>query len=267
MFTRPVESSITAPTISPNAGAILPSQTISISFSGDAIGAEYSFDGETWVTYTEPFTLSDDATVYAKATDGEGNYSSVVSNVYTLLPYDARVEYLQSSGTQYIDLDYTSTANSIISVDVLVNTVTTQGRFIGNSSGYFEAYINGSKKYSFASGGNTAVSSITVNTTTRRVVSINNVTKKGYIDNTAVTITQNGTSYYNSSFVFARPSSSSTYISGNLYSVVIMEGETTIRNMIPVRKDGVGYMYDTISGELFGNSGTGSFTYGNDVTT
>ena len=37
-----------------------------------------------------------------------------------------------------------------------------------------------------------------------------------------------------------------------------------ICNLIPVRKDGVGYMYDRVSGQLFGNSGTGNFILGPD---
>ena len=37
-----------------------------------------------------------------------------------------------------------------------------------------------------------------------------------------------------------------------------------VGDYIPVRKDGVGYMYDCISHKLLGNAGTGSFGYGND---
>ena len=47
MFTRPVDSggsTVPVPTISPSAGAILPTQTISISISGIATSAEYSFE-------------------------------------------------------------------------------------------------------------------------------------------------------------------------------------------------------------------------------
>ena len=40
---------------------------------------------------------------------------------------------------------------------------------------------------------------------------------------------------------------------------------TLVLDFIPVRKNGVGYMYDSISGELFGNAGTGDFILGNDV--
>ena len=38
-----------------------------------------------------------------------------------------------------------------------------------------------------------------------------------------------------------------------------------VLDMIPVRKDGVGYMYDRVSGQLFANAGTGSFIIGQDV--
>ena len=37
-----------------------------------------------------------------------------------------------------------------------------------------------------------------------------------------------------------------------------------VMELIPVRKDGVGYMYDKVSGELFGNDGTGIFGIGPD---
>lgn len=39
-----------------------------------------------------------------------------------------------------------------------------------------------------------------------------------------------------------------------------------VRDFIPVRVGQVGYMYDKVSKQLFGNSGTGSFTLGSDVS-
>ena len=38
-----------------------------------------------------------------------------------------------------------------------------------------------------------------------------------------------------------------------------------LRDLIPVRVGKVGYMYDKVSGQLFGNSGTGEFILGPDV--
>ena len=46
----------------------------------------------------------------------------------------------------------------------------------------------------------------------------------------------------------------------------IRNGEK-VADIIAVRKDGVGYMYDRVSGQLFGNSGTGDFIIGPDKTT
>lgn len=36
-------------------------------------------------------------------------------------------------------------------------------------------------------------------------------------------------------------------------------------NLIPVRKDGIGYMYDQVTHQLFSNIGTGAFNYGEDI--
>lgn len=38
-----------------------------------------------------------------------------------------------------------------------------------------------------------------------------------------------------------------------------------VLNLIPVRCGTVGYMYDRVSGTLFGNDGTGDFIVGADV--
>ena len=51
------------------------------------------------------------------------------------------------------------------------------------------------------------------------------------------------------------------------YTAKFYDGSTLVRDFIAVRKDGVGYLYDQVSGQLFGNAGSGSFTYGNDVNT
>ena len=46
----------------------------------------------------------------------------------------------------------------------------------------------------------------------------------------------------------------------------VYNGTTLVRDYIPVRKNGVGYLYDKVSETLFGNvASSGSFTYGNDV--
>jgi hypothetical protein len=48
------------------------------------------------------------------------------------------------------------------------------------------------------------------------------------------------------------------------FKIYDTDGTTLLRDFIPVRKNGVGYLYDRVSGELFGNAGTGDFVLGPD---
>ena len=52
-----------------------------------------------------------------------------------------------------------------------------------------------------------------------------------------------------------------------MYMSSIVLNDVCVRNFIPVRVGNVGYMYDKVSGQLFGNSGTGNFILGPDVKT
>lgn len=56
----------------------------------------------------------------------------------------------------------------------------------------------------------------------------------------------------------------SEYDDSRIYSVSLRQGDLIVRDFIAVRKDGVGYMYDKVSGKLFGNAGTGVLVIGPD---
>ena len=43
------------------------------------------------------------------------------------------------------------------------------------------------------------------------------------------------------------------------------KGSILVRDFIPVRKGTVGYLYDRVTGALFGNAGTGDFVIGPDI--
>lgn len=53
----------------------------------------------------------------------------------------------------------------------------------------------------------------------------------------------------------------------NVYSAQLSTSGVLQRDLIPVRVGNVGYMYDRVSGQLFGNSGTGEFGVGPDLIT
>ena len=66
-------------------------------------------------------------------------------------------------------------------------------------------------------------------------------------------------------FVFRTTRSGGTYF-GHIKCryFQILNGNIILIDLVPVVKDGVGYMYDKVSGKLFGNAGTGSFILGPD---
>lgn len=52
-------------------------------------------------------------------------------------------------------------------------------------------------------------------------------------------------------------------VKGRLHRFLLYDVNHQIKlDLIPVVKDNVGYMYDKVSGQLFGNAGTGSFIVG-----
>lgn len=74
------------------------------------------------------------------------------------------------------------------------------------------------------------------------------------------------TPYYNIR-LFGSAGVNDTYTkwNGRIYAVQITQGTEIIMDLIPVRVGNVGYMYDKVSGELFGNDGSGEFILGKDV--
>ena len=180
-----------------------------------------------------------------------------------VLPYDAQVEYIQGTGTQWIDPQYTTTSNSIIRITVQLSSLTAQDRIIGNASGYFEIYLNGSKRWAFSSNGAVVSSGVSANTS-KHTLKIDNVAKKGYWDSSSKTIGQNVASYYNSTYIFGRNGTNTCQ--GKIYNAQIANGSTLVRDFIPVRVGTVGCLYDKVSGTLFYSSGSSDFTAGPDVS-
>ena len=180
-----------------------------------------------------------------------------------VLPYDAEVEYIQGNGSAWIDAQYTTTSNSIITIVVQLSSLGTQDRIVGNSTGYFEIYLNGSKRWAYASNGTVVSSGVSANTS-KHTLKIDNVAKKGYWDNSSKTIQQNAATYYGSTYLFSRAGSRSC--SGNIFSATIYNGSTLVRDYIPVRVGTIGCLYDKVSGTLFYSSGSSDFAAGPDVT-
>jgi hypothetical protein len=188
------------------------------------------------------------------------------------LPYDAQVEYLQSSGTQYINLPLSVAKGTYFEVGgemiALHPSNSKYSIFSANPYQQCEARF-----YSSASNVNT-YDSFFGNVSTSGGWGMAVGQKQTFMLSTTGIETSNGTSK-----TLSRPLTAAItafrifggYRNSNRFptkfcSFYIKVGDTLVYDLIPVRKDGVGYMYDKISKELYGNAGSGSFTYGDDVT-
>lgn len=185
------------------------------------------------------------------------------------MPYDAEVEYLESSGTQYIDTGVIP--NETTEVDIVVSFKEK------NTNVYFGSRYD---PYRFCcasfSSGNQFAFGMTKNAwpgtkTTLSTGTFYTLTAK----NGSYSV--NGTTYSSTSqssfptaakfLLFAcRDGNGNVFLSKISIKIIqIRHNGVLIRDMIPVRVGTTGYMYDRVSGQMFGNDGTGDFVVGPDV--
>ena len=196
-----------------------------------------------------------------------------------LLPYDAEVEYLQGDGVARIMLDDRySPEKKYIGIGITEESYT--GRFAGSEQGRRAQYVgatSGKIEAKSSSPGNSFIVSVDGATPYKCYdyvadgVNIS-ISLDGNVLSSKET-TEKIPYVSNKMELFAiRGIGSSTGIVGTwaglcyYFRLVTVEGETVL-DLIPVRKDGVGYMYDRVSGRLYGNAAdSGAFILGPDKT-
>lgn len=190
------------------------------------------------------------------------------------LPYDAEVEYLESTGTQYILLPGAYYRGIDIAVSQPIENVTygCVGRWNGgsradtirNQSLYsrYLSVVNGDNSSPVMSGVNNASKLVDVSVRGKDVVVAGVQYQMGQV-----------WSMYLSNLPWAlfgcyqTNNQSMTCQASKIGACKLYAGnEHTLKyDLIPVRKGTVGYLYDRVSGKLFGNAGTGDFVLGPDV--
>lgn len=204
---------------------------------------------------------------------------------YNYLPYDAEIEYLRSTGTQYIDTEYIPNANtqlyiefSVVSYNTTISHATAPfGARMGWQNKQFALFcpVN-STKQSIACYGNATKSnsSTNINLNQKYICDVNKTTW--------ILKPNNGTNIISNTFtetdtnnlpnltlwLFNYNNNNSVPVVDdniNIYSFIIKENDNIIMDLIPVRVGTTGYMYDRVSGKLYGNSGSGDFTLGQDI--
>lgn len=190
------------------------------------------------------------------------------------LPYDAEIMYLESTGTQLVNTGIYGRDNLLCNIRfALTSTSINDNRYI------FVGYEGRSLLGIFAQGSSQlfrfgAVSSIVGGASLGLDLDIH----EAYIDTTSTArrvvfdgiVVYSGTGSYQSQYsnpigLFGRIGYDNGS-SARIYSFSVTDATTgqKIQDLIPVRKNGMGYMYDRVSGQLLGNSGTDDFVLGPD---
>ena len=197
-----------------------------------------------------------------------------------LLPYDAEVEYLESTGMQWIDtgviangeFDVEYTIQTPSSTDFTLQFMVGGARSASQHLNFGQYEPNGRFTLGFL--GNywvVATSVIAANTLYTVKIHYAYGSQTATINGAnATSQTLTGTEALNLNiYLFKRnfygASDTIPPMKGRMYAFKIWQNGVLVRDFIPVRVGQVGYMYDRVSGKLFGNAGTGDFQYGLDV--
>ena len=185
------------------------------------------------------------------------------------LPYDAEVEYLESTGTQWIDTGKYGTANTVARISFSASAYTNAvffGVFYANRV-LFNFFIRGAN-WSYLQLKNSSIQTTSYGAlNTRYDLELGNNYIKDIFSGTVWVSGDTQAAYTTDRTLkwFYYDRGASVTGKGKIYRSQIYESGVLVQDLIPVRKGTVGYLYDRVSGKLFGNAGTGAFGYGNDL--
>jgi hypothetical protein len=193
------------------------------------------------------------------------------------LPYDAEVEYLESTGTQWIDTEVQPVSHSCVIRFQLTSYDGNQGYVAGsynaNNRRFYPCLFNGNVFY-VLSPNNVAL--YTKPFDFQEHVVEYNMGSQGICrwDGTTIgSINATFSGEMRDLFVFANHSiaGADEYLCAKVFSVEIRERMTDVivRDLIPVRftnenNQTEGAMYDKVTKQIFRNPGTGAFVIGPD---
>ena len=185
-----------------------------------------------------------------------------------------RVEYIESTGTQYINTQYKANTNSKMWLDYQP-TEAQSSMFAGarvSSSGYsftINSGSNSTRMYaSFGKSGNQTLSSMVTNRVQTQIGS-----DGIYYNNTKI-YTPSGADLDDweisgKVLLFACTQGASTvYLPSTvkIYGCKIWENDVLVRDFIPCQNNNVYGMFDVKNNQFYGNDGSGDFLGGNEVT-
>lgn len=211
-------------------------------------------------------------------------YTNSGSGTFTAGPVIEEVEYVEGTGTQYINTGLkgnlntaielkfegiTSAANDILNV---FGDITTSSKAISCNTGYTDDAARPTSRFGDKSTGGVP-QRLTKNTPYIITSNKNNYTIKNQDGTTYRNYAYNATTAFtttNNLWVFVCNSNNapSTYSGGSkFYYCKIWDNNVLVRNFIPIKVGTEYAMFDKVTQNVYRNAGTGSFTGGNVVQT
>ena len=187
--------------------------------------------------------------------------------------YPAReVEYLESTGTQYINTGYIPNTNTECSIDFMFNTLDSTYRTpisvrtsdgaadsftVSGASTTQNAYAFGLSSWWDGPGG---CPKPVVGTKYNGTLKSGRATFGDVVGNAGTTITPSSLTAY----MFARNANgtAANFFIGRIYDCQIKDNGTLTRDFVPVFMNGTAGMLEKLTGTLYTNQGTGSWTLG-----
>lgn len=222
---------------------------------------------------------TDISKIYLGSTEVSKAYLGSVqvhSGASPVLPYDAEIEYIECDGSAYINTGIKTASTTSFEFSIYLPLFTDFisppwlfGSRSGSNQGQMALLISsssltqwryGTKNVSlpFLGAGNYTISNV-------------NNSRTLVVNGTSYTAdTQTFTSNYDFDiFCLNVNGTHGGFATGMRFkNGKIYQNGTLVRDYIAVRVGQVGYLYDRVSGQLFGNANsTGAFILGNDVTT
>lgn len=248
--------------------------------SNDKIYLTYpSASGDQTVVVTSDANTGAARSKVVTFTSGVGNITqSLTINQERAVPSESRIQYLDNINAlgAYIDTGILS-GNTIRIIVTASNMASAMGHFCGarralrnsmlmmgtaNSGAIFRADLGntvGEYTISYAAQGDTP-----------KKYEINAATKEFYIDDVLTKNLSNNTFSYQYNMHLFGYNNAGTHENMRkrvrIWSAKIYQGDTLVRDFVPYRVQQTGYMKDLVSGDLYGNSGTGNFVLGPDVS-
>ena len=177
------------------------------------------------------------------------------------LPYDAEIEYLEFTGSQYINTGILPTTTTVVKTRFM-NLVATGDLILGtkanNDQRDWRLFNYGNSIYFDAISSRMNGNHIYCNRVYE--LELGNYYVKDLFSNTTLLSRNEYTSDCDYPILLSQNSKN------RFYYVQIYQGNVLVMDLIPVRVGQVGYMYDRVSDELFGNVGTGSINLGQDMS-